>query len=318
MSALIGIDIGGTNIVCGLVDVEGRLISKKKLPTEVNLGSEYVITKIARMCNDLLAEANLHKDSIIAGGAGTPGFIDPDRGIIKFAGNLQWKNVPLADHLSAQTGFPVYVNNDVRMYMYGEAVKGAGQGYNHVLGITIGTGLSEALVSHGEIYHGGGFLAGEMGHIPMEGVTEICSCGMTGCLETIVSATGIARQARQAIMNGRESVLQQWHPDLAEITAEDVSKAYDLGDETAISVMQYTGSILGRGLSYAVPLLSPDLIVIGGGGAMAGERLFAPMRKELQQRVHPIYWERLHIKSAQWIDDAGVIGSALYAKAKSG
>jgi glucokinase len=316
MGYLIGMDIGGTNIVCGLLDPDGKLIRKMKLPTEVEQGSVYVISKISNMIKELLAAENISTPSLKAVGVGMPGFVDPMQGISLFAANLQWKDVPLAALLSSQINTPVFIDNDVRMYVYGEAMNGAGQGYDTVFGLTIGTGLASALVSNGELYYGGGFLAGEIGHIPMEGVQQLCNCGMIGCLETIVSATGIARQARSAIHAGNKSILQEWHSDLSEITALDVSKAYDLDDKAALKVMQYSGKLLGRGLSYAVPILSPDIIIIGGGAALAGERLLAPMREELRRLVHPMYWERLQIKQAEWIDDAGVIGSALYAKSR--
>ncbi|HEY0826899.1 MAG TPA: ROK family protein [Bacilli bacterium] len=319
MDLYAGVDIGGTNIVCGLTDAEGNLICKIKQPTEAHLGSGYVLAKIAKMIDRLLKDAAIEKNSVVAVGVGTPGFVDPNEGISRFAGNLQWRDIDVASTLSSlMQDVPVFIDNDVRMYIYGEAMRGAAQGFEHVLGVTLGTGIAAAVVNKGQLYYGGAFMAGEIGHIRMESVHYKCRCGMTGCLETIVSGTGIVRQMRDRMKRGKSSILQEWFNEdsMDDITATDVSKAYDAGDQAAIEVLNYTGTLLGTGLSYAVTLFSPDIVVIGGGAAMAGERLFAPMREQLKSCVYPAYWERLKITPAFMNDDAGVVGSALHAKQK--
>lgn len=320
MEMLVGIDIGGTNTVCGLVTREGRLVAKLKQTTEAQLGSEHVMNKIAAMIKQLLSEAGMSLQSVAAAGVGTPGHVDPEQGIVIFAGNLNWRQVPIAAELGKKLGVPVFVDNDVRMYVYGEAMNGAAKGYDHVLGITLGTGLAAGMINKGRLYYGGQFMAGEIGHIHIGDTPPyLCGCGMTGCLETVVSATGIARQARDLIRSGKESVLQQWYaPErMEDMTAHDVSKAYDSGDEVAAEVFNNTGGLLGKALSYAVTLLSPDIIVIGGGAAMAGEKLFKPMREQLQRFVFPGYWEKLTIATGLHLDEAGVIGSALFASRRA-
>lgn len=319
MDFLIGIDIGGTNVVCGLTDASGKLLHKIKQPTEALRGSDYVFDKIKCMVDELLALGGIQREAVRAIGVGTPGFIDPDKGITLFAGNLRWTQVPTAEEIRKRTGIPTYIDNDVRMYVYGEAVCGAAQGYEHVLGITIGTGLAAAVINQGKLYYGGGYMAGELGHIIMPEIPYTCGCGMRGCLETAVSATGIARQAQELVQSGRPSILREWleaAPDKS-ITAADVSKAYDQHDSLAIEVMNHTGMLLGKGLANAVTLYSPDVIVIGGGAALAGERLFAPMREQLQQSVYHGYWERLTIVTAAMIDDAGIVGSAMAAGSRA-
>jgi glucokinase len=314
MSYLVGIDVGGTNIVAGLVDSHGKLVSKTKRPTKAHFGFDHVLTQITQMVTEFGEQ--IPSDEILAVGVGIPGLVDPIRGVSTFAANLGWKDEKVAETLQNRVHVPVFVDNDVRMYVYGEAVLGAGRPYASVLGITLGTGLAAAVVDKGRIYYGAQFMAGELGHIRMEGENWLCNCGMRGCLETVASATGIARQAREALLQGRSSILREWFPesDFKCLTAEDVSKAYDAGDELAIEVMKHTGRLLGKGLSYAVTLLNPDVIVIGGGAALAGERLFAWMRDELKRFLHPAFWERLVIKTAEFIDDAGVLGSAMAAR----
>jgi glucokinase len=318
MSFVIGVDIGGTNIVCGLLDADLNLVRKVKRPTEARRGEAYVLKHIADMADELLKEAGLTRKDLLAVGMGNPGFVDPERGIAVFSANLKWKDVPVSEKLGALLGVPVFIDNDVRMYMYGEAVRGAGRGFDHVMGVTLGTGIAAAMINKGKLYYGGGFMAGEIGHIVMEGESAPCGCGLRGCLETIASATGIARVAREKLASGRPSVLNEWFPGerRADITASDISRAYDAGDALAADVFAFVGTMLAKGLSYAIPLWSPDVIVIGGGAANAGERLLAPLREKLRGIVLPMYLDRLQIRLAEMNDDAGVIGSGAFALAR--
>ena len=311
-SHYVGVDIGGTNIVCGLVGMDGRLIRTSKLPTEAHLGSEAVLKKVAIMIKGILMDENMSLEHIVAVGIGTPGLVDPIQGVTLFAGNLRWNEVPVARNLSVQLGVPVYVDNDVRMYVYGEALTGAGQGYRNVLGITLGTGLAAAVVNHGQLYYGAHYMAGELGHLPIDEIPYTCPCGLQGCLETVASGTGIARQAREALSKGISSLMHELDP--GKPTAATVSRAYDLGDPLAIEIMNRTGRLLGRGLAYAITLYNPDRLVIGGGVASAGDRLLNPMREEIRKSVYSGYWNNLTIQVAQHLEFAGVIGSALSAK----
>ncbi|TVY00286.1 ROK family protein [Paenibacillus cremeus] len=317
MNYFVGVDIGGTNMVCGLTDAQGNTLKLAKIPTEAAQGSAHVIGRLGQAIRELVAEAGV---TIEAVGTGVPGFVDPERGLSVLAANLGWRNLPLADELSKELhGIPVFVNNDVRMYVYGETVAGAGRGFKHVLGITIGTGLAAAMINDGQLYYGAGGRAGELGHITLEEeIPYRCNCGLTGCLETVVSASGIARQAKEAIGRGEPTVLAERFPgdEVAKLTAADVSKAYDQGDPVAQRIMEHTGRLLGKGLASAITLFSPEVIIIGGGGAQAGERLFKPMRAEMERTSLDFYWKSLKIKAAERLEDAGVVGSALYAMAR--
>ena len=318
MKYVIGVDLGGTNIVCGLMDRDLKLLRKAKRPTEARRGAADVLARIAATIDELLQQENAGRADLAAVGVGNPGFIDPVRGVSLFSANLKWENVPVAETLSGLIGgVPVFVDNDVRMYVYGEAVRGAGRGFDHVMGITLGTGIAAAMVNRGRLYYGGGFLAGEIGHIPLPGENALCGCGMSGCLETIASATGIARIAKEKLAQGEPSVLDEWFPGekRGDITASDVSRAYDAGDKLARDVMDYVGKSLARGLAAAITLWSPDVVVIGGGAANAGERLLRPLREALEPIVLPMYWNRLAIRLAEMNDDAGVVGSAAFALA---
>ncbi|RXZ82701.1 ROK family protein [Paenibacillaceae bacterium] len=321
MTAWIGIDIGGTNIVCGVIDAQGTLLHKIKQPTEADQGFEHVLAKIGELVRLTTAAAGSTQAELGGIGIGTPGLVDPDAGISLLSSNLKWENIPLAARVAALTGLPVAVDNDVRMYIYGEATQGSGRGERHVLGVTVGTGLASALIVDGKPYYGGGFMAGELGHIQFPELPYLCGCGGTGCLETAVSATGMVRQTRDKLRAGQPSQLSRWATTLdgqPGLTAAHISQAYDEGDAVAREVFQFTAHMLARGLADAIAILSPDVVVIGGGVAQAGERLLAPLRAELERLLLPHYWRRIRIVAAELLDDAGVIGSAMQAKAKYG
>ncbi|MFD0695980.1 ROK family protein [Paenibacillus sp. GCM10027628] len=308
-----GVDVGGTNIVCGLMDETGKVLIKRKYPTAPEKGSRLILEGIAAVLEELRAEIGISTEDLEVVGLGIPGLVDPEAGMSIRAVNVQWQQVPVVSELQRMMGKPVYIDNDVRMYAYGEAVAGAGRGHDYVYGITIGTGLAAAFVERGEIYHGHRFMAGEIGHVPMDEVSFVCNCGRMGCLETIVSATGIARQARHRLEQGQASLLKDWFPDITGIRASDVSRACLEGDELAKEVLEQTGKALGRALAWVVPILSPDVIVIGGGGALAGDLIFEPMKQELNARLLQDYQNHFAIKSAELNDDAGIVGSALWA-----
>ncbi|BBI32390.1 ROK family protein [Cohnella abietis] len=315
MSVTIGVDLGGTNIVCGAVDETGSVLRKLKQPTEAHLGHSDVLGRIAAMVQSIRKElAGEHEVSSV--GVGVPGLVDPQAGISRFAGNLKWHDVPVAAELESRLGIPVYIDNDVRLYIYGEAVAGAGRGFDHILGITIGTGIAAAIMIEGQFHYGYKAMAGEIGHVRMEGVEEACSCGLYGCLETVASASGMVRQARKAIQEGRKSVLADWYPSesLHLLTAADLSKAMDQGDSLATEILTRAGALNGRALAAAATVLSPEIIIVGGGGALAGERILAPLRKELYELLLPDFREGLKVVAAENNDDAGIIGSALFAR----
>ncbi|WNS43939.1 ROK family protein [Paenibacillus sp. MMS20-IR301] len=308
-----GVDVGGTNIECGILDAQGSILLKRKMPTRPDSGAEDILQRITATLERLYAEAGVAAQDIAVIGLGIPGLVDPEVGMSLRAVNLNWIQVPVAAMLRELTGKPVFIDNDVRMYTYGEAVAGAGRGYEYIYGITIGTGLAAAYVQRGGIYRGHRFLAGEIGHIPVNPAGITCGCGRTGCLETIVSATGIARQARTRIVQGEHSLLRERFADVEDIRASDVSRASREGDGLSRDVLERTGRELGRALSWVVPILAPDVIIIGGGGALAGEDLTGPMRQEMNARLLQDYAGRTAIRYAALGDDAGVIGSGLWA-----
>ncbi|KKO52215.1 ROK family protein [Paenibacillus sp. DMB20] len=315
MSFWIGMDVGGTNIVCGIVNEKGEVLNSLKKPTEAHLGTSAVLDKMAQMALELTEGAGL-AGRVAGMGVGIPGLADPWTGSSVYSANLNWRDVPLSAELSKRTSLPVYIDNDVRMYVYGEAMFGAGRGVDYVLGLTVGTGIASAMVSRGQLHYGYRNLAGEIGHGMMDGETAPCGCGFEGCLEASASASGMVREAKRRLSEGAPSILSQWFPgdDLAQLSAADLSRAVDAGDSLASEIMNHAGELLGKALVPAVHILSPQVIVLGGGGALAGERLLAPLRRILFTRLLPDFRQDLEIRTASLGDGAGVIGSAMQAK----
>ncbi|MBB6674949.1 ROK family protein [Cohnella nanjingensis] len=317
MSVWMGVDVGGTNIVCGAVNEDGVVLHALKRPTGAREGSAAVLDRIADMVREVAGR--LGGDSVPAGvGVGIPGLVDPDAGISRNSTNLEWRDVPVARELERRLGVPVHIDNDVRMYIYGEAAFGAGRGSANVLGLTIGTGIAAAIVQDGRLLYGFKSMAGELGHGPVAGIDVPCGCGLTGCLETVASASGMVREAKRAIAAGRETVLKEWFPgdQLANLAAADLSRAMDAGDALATEILRRAGTLTGRELIPAVHLTSPEVVIIGGGGALAGERLLGPLREALMDGLLPDFRPDLRIKVAERGDDAGVVGSAMQARAK--
>lgn len=319
MTFSVGVDVGGTNTVVGLLDEEGRVIGIERISTLAASGPDPLFDRIAASIRALLDRAGISVDRVTVG-MGIPGFVDREAGIALNSGNLAWRGVPVVAAMRQRLGRPVSIDNDVRMYVYGEALRGAGVGFRHVLGVTVGTGLAAAYYTDGRFLYGGGDMAGELGHLPIESIPYPCVCGLIGCLETVASATGIVRLTRDLIARERlASTLPSRFPGdgLPGLTAMDVSAACEDGDPAAAEAMRRAGHLLGQGLAYASTLLSPDVIIIGGGVAAAGDTLLAPMRGAMEQLIMRDYRERLTIIPAVLGDQAGLIGSALYGRERA-
>jgi len=232
--------------------------------------------------------------------------VNGEQGIVELATNLSWKNVWLAKGLSDILQVPVRIEHDVRSYTIGEAMKGVGVGYNNIVCLTIGTGMAVGTIVNRQLIAGSDFLAGELGHDTVQGITNECACGKIGCLETVVSAPGISRLAAKIAASNENTLLQCIEDD---ITAFDVYEASVKGDIVAKEIFDYVGKTLAQKLATVVYLLNPEVIIIGGGVAAAGDFLLGPIRKTLEIEC-PYYIADLHIKIGQLGDSAGLIGVA--------
>ena len=313
---IIGVDIGGTNIVVGAVPFEGGdALSVETLPTEGERGAEAVVTRVVEMVDAVVARLEhgrgVSRAQIAGVGMGAPGPLDLDKGVVIHAPNLGWRNFPLRDRVSGRLGFPATLDNDANCATYGEWWMGAGKPYQSLVGVTLGTGIGGGIIVNGEMIHGASGAAGELGHMTIDFTGRKCKCGNYGCLEAYCSGPNIAARAREGIEAGFESrITELVGGNLDRITAATVYEAAVLDDAYANEVVEETAKILGAGIANLINLLNPQAIVIAGGVTRAGEHLFGPLRSEVRRRAFRTAAEACAILPAALPDTAGVVGAA--------
>jgi len=315
MRYVVGVDIGGTNIVVGTVSEDGQqVLGVRETPTLPQEGPQAVIGRIARLAQVSMAEAEktagVRRDSIVGVGIGSPGPLDREKGIVLLTPNLGWRNLPLRDLVSEAVGLPATLDNDANCAVYGEWWVGAAKGGRYVVGLTIGTGIGGGIVFDGEIYHGVSDVAGEIGHTTIDSTGRLCKCGNYGCLEAYASGPAIAARAVEGISSGVDTKLPAYvGGDLALITAQTVYEAAQAGDDYALEVVRDTAKFLGAGVGNLVNIFNPDVVVIAGGVTLAGDRLFVPLRAEVKRRAFQPAVERCRIVPGALPGTAGVIGA---------
>ena len=281
---VVGIDIGGTNTVFGIVDARVNVIASNSIKTGKHANIEDYIAELKVALNKLI-EAHDAKDKIHGIGVGAPNS-NYFTGTIEYATNLPWKGVvPLAKLLTEAFGVPVAVTNDANAAAIGEMTYGAARGMKDFIMITLGTGVGSGIVVNGQLVYGHDGFAGELGHVivkPSNG--RMCGCGRTGCLETYCSATGVARTARE-FLEIRTDPSRLRDLPIEEITSKDVYDAAIAGDKLAREIFQYTGEIMGRAFANFVAFSSPEAIILFGGLARAGELLMKPIKESMDRNM---------------------------------
>ncbi|NIP81017.1 MAG: ROK family protein [Gemmatimonadetes bacterium] len=320
---VVGVDLGGTNIVVGVLPLDGgtgELLTLESRTTEAQKGAKYVVDRIVHMvANAIKVVAEEHggsKEDFAGIGIGSPGPLDRKTGTIINTPNLGWRNFPLRDLISNAVGLPAALDNDANCATYGEWWLGAGKNVDNLVGFTLGTGIGGGIVLNGEIFHGASDVAGEIGHMTIDSTGRKCNCGNYGCLEAYASGPAIALRAIEGIEAGAETVL----PDLVDgklgkITAATVYEGAVLGDAYANEVMKETAKFLGTGVANIVNILNPEMVVIAGGVTKAGDHLFVPLRAEVRRRAFKSAQEACQIVPARLMGTAGVIGAiAMFKK----
>ncbi|KHL97260.1 glucokinase [Paenibacillus sp. IHB B 3415] len=311
----IGVDLGGTNIKAGLFDRDSKAVEELSLPTEAAAGPAHVLERIRMAVTQLTEGKGIDQQQITCMGMGIPGLLDPEEGLSIFSPNFPgWEQVHIVNAMKPFYDFPVYIDNDVRVNLYGEWQQGAGKGCRNLVLLTLGTGVGSGIVHDGKVLYGTTFSAGEIGHMNMYRQGRPCRCGSSGCLGRYVSAVGMVNTFKEKLLDGRSSLIQAWtNEDDGQITSKMISEAYDLGDPLAIEVMHETGELLGYGLANVINLLNPELIIIGGGMAAAGDRLLGSVRGTVNAHALKLSGGRCRIVQAELGSRAGTLGAAVYA-----
>ncbi len=306
----IGIDLGGTNIVAGVVDDQYRIIASDKCKTAMPRPSEEIVADMAKMAFSAAKKAGLSMDDIAYIGVGSPGVCNRATGIVENANNLQFNNLPLSDMLGKLTGKKIYIENDANAAALGEVKAGAAKGANTCVCITLGTGIGGGVLIDGKIYSGFNFAGAELGHTVIAVDGETCSCGRKGCWEAYASATALIRQTKRAMEAHPESMMWDM-TDLENVSGRTAFDAMRKGDETGKAVVDQYIRYLSTGLTNMINIFQPEILCIGGGICNEGDTLLVPVKEQVKAEVYSVNSDKqTEICVAKLGNDAGVIGAS--------
>lgn len=298
---IIGIDLGGTNLKCALLDSSLKIKAKNSFSTKSFNNKLKLIEGIAGSINSFISDHGLSKAAILGVGLGVPGPVDTFRGIVHFFPNIPgWKNVELKKILEQKTKLPIAVDNDAKLMALAEHKCGAAFGYKNALCLTLGTGVGGGLIINDALFRGPDNAAGELGHLPINENGPLCGCGSRACLESYIGNNIIAKEARKIF--GKN------------ISLEDVSRLAASNNARAVKLWERVGARLGVALSGIVNLLNLDAVVIGGGVAAAGKILFNSVSQTIALRAMSVQAKRVKIFKAKLGVDAGLIGAGYLVK----
>lgn len=313
---IIGVDLGGTNIVVGAMSADGKHHhAMRSIPTSAELGAEGVADRIVGLIEgvllDTIAQAKAQRRDFIGVGIGAPGPLDRDKGIVIVAPNLGWRNFPLRDRIAERLDLPATLDNDANCATVGEWWQGAAKGATNVIGMTIGTGIGGGLILDGKLFHGSSDVAGEIGHTTIDLNGRHCKCGNYGCLEAYASGPAIATRAREVLVREETASLLPSLVDgrLEAITAETVYRAAQKGDAVASEIVRDTARYLGAGIANLLNILNADVVVVAGGVTQAGDALFVPLRAEVRRRAFRPAVDATQIVPGTLPGTAGVVGA---------
>jgi len=299
----IGIDVGGTKVAGLRLAGDGAVLDRTERPTPADDVAATVET-VSELAAELAAAGGE------ALGVGAAGMVDFDAGVLRYAPNLAWREIPLRDLLSERTGLPCVMDNDANVAAWGEYRFGAARGYRHVLVVTVGTGIGGGIVADGELFRGAHGFAAEIGHIIVEPDGPLCGCGNRGCWEQVASGRALDRLARAEVEQdpaGRIAALAAG----AEASGRHVSEAARGGDPPATAIFAAVGRRLGEGIAGLVNILDPEVVIVGGGVAEEGAVLLDPARHAFLDAVEASeHRPEVPILAATLGNDAGAIGAA--------
>ncbi|WP_461213217.1 ROK family glucokinase [Lacticaseibacillus sp. GG6-2] len=313
---LLGVDLGGTTAKFAILTQDGEIQQRWSIDTNIMDEGAHIIPDIISSIQEHLSLYNMTADDFQGIGMGTPGTVDTKAGTVIGAYNLNWKTLqhPKRD-IEAATGIPFAIDNDVNVAAMGEQWKGAGEAADNVTLVALGTGIGAGIISDGHLLHGVAGSAGEVGHVTVDPNGYMCTCGKRGCLETIASATGVVRVARDMAEEfAGDSALKQTLDDGEEISSKIVFDAAKEGDKLALMVVDRVAYFLGLGLGNLGNMLNPEYILIGGGVSAAGDFLLTRVEQYFKQFTFPNVRETTKLRLATLGNTAGVIGAASLAR----
>jgi glucokinase len=309
----IGVDLGGTKTLAGLFNDDMKLVGRAKEPTPPPAqGPAAVFERIGRAVERALREAGVAAEKVRGLGLGLPGQIDPTARRVKYAPNLDWHNLDIQPHLPAAWTWPTFIENDVRIGTFGEWKHGAARGARHVLGVFAGTGVGGALILDGKLYHGFNHNAGEIGHI-------ILNWRKGTELESIAGRRNLMKRAANMLADAPKRVRKEWKGvDLQSVKSSLLADYYQRDDPVAVQLVDDAARALGAAIGSVLNLLSPEVVVLGGGVAGALGDSFLERVWEIASRYAlPGATQGVRFVAAELEDDSGIIGAAAYARERA-
>ena len=309
----IGIDLGGTNIAAGLVGEDYKIIRKASVETKAQRDADEIVKDMAAICKRLCDEEGISLDQVSNVGIATPGTADRDRGVVKYANNLPFRNYPIAEKLlSFLPVKSVKIANDADAAAYGEVVAGAGKGCKDFIMITLGTGVGGGIVVNGNLYSGFNYAGGELGHMVIVHNGVQCSCGRKGCWEAYSSATAIIRMTKEKMQECKDSAMWEYADgNLDNVNGRTAFDCMRKGDKAAKEVVDTYLSYLATGTANIINIFQPSVMAFGGGIANEKDNLIVPLRKLVQGDTYGSdASDMTQLKSAVLGNDAGIIGAA--------
>lgn len=317
MAYYIGVDVGGTNIACGIVDDNCNIIARSKVKTNEQGKAEYseVLEKIKSAVRIACDEAEISVSAAHSIGIGCPGTCNSDSGVVEYSNNLGFLNVPLRKDVEDEFKIPVYLDNDANAAAFGEFVAGAAKGANSTVVITLGTGVGSGIVIDGKLYRGANFAGGEIGHTVIVVDGAPCTCGRKGCFEAYSSATGLVRMTTQAVEQNPESIMARMIHEDGKVSARTAYKAMKEGDAIAKEVTEQYVKYLSCGIANVINTFQPDILCIGGGVCNEGDTLLAPLKAAVKEQIY----SKRSAKNTDIVicslgNEAGIIGAAMLYK----
>ncbi len=309
--AVIGVDMGGTNVRLALVTDRARILERVRYANDTHNGPEGVIEELVRHVGAVMNRAGEAGVKVTGVALGVPGHLLPEEGIVILSPNLPgWVNYDLKAALSRRIHVPVIIDNDANMCALGEKWQGAGRDYDDFLCMTLGTGVGGGLILNGKLWHGRWGSGGEIGHVVVNSQGGLCSCGNRGCLESEASASAIRRKALEALGRGVRSDLEKFTECTELLTAEAVADAASAGDELALSIYRDVGTWLGRAIVNTMNLLGLQAFVVGGGVSAAWDLFYPEILEEVKRTSRLFPPDCYHILRVRCGEDAGILGAA--------
>lgn len=306
----IGVDLGTLHTTIAITDLLGKVETRIEYPTDCQQDKDRIIEKLIATIHNIINNFGIKWKEIAGIGVAAPGLIDK-KGTMLITPNFGWKDTPLGDILKKEFHIPVFVDNNVNAMASAESEFGKGQGVKNFVFVNVGMGIGAGVVINGKLFHGESNCTGEIGHTTVDYNGPKCSCGNKGCLEIMASGPAIAKRATKAIKEGEKSLISELvNHDLNQISAEIVATAANQGDKLGNKILKESGEYLGTGVANIINLFNPELVIVGGGVAQAGDLIFHPLKRAVQKRAFSVSAEIAKIVPASLGKDCTVIGAA--------